>query len=379
MRLILTALALGLTSGFSSYERKEGCPELYSRGVLELEFNPAFLHVDEYADGQALTITPDLVARAMLDADASFPYTVDPVPVEVLTEPTGPTVPKWPNEAELAPAGVFPFEALVVCQGFLNPGARPGRISVINMATHEEQNISGGGDWFYHRVVYLDMDGDGDDDVVTVRSNWPAGPPDANTRGELVWFRNPGTDAFPWEETVLVSAPAIGPWPAAPDIFLQAADLNGDGTEEIAALEPPRARQGEGVLPEPRAGGGPLHAPLHRRRRRRSRKVWILTPVEGPVTGDLEYEDHVIFDINVKFGDTCKTQTDVRPGVTISTLGAVETRYDRTGADGVTEIFIPVFEGKAIYVYSFRAEGEPVECLPDETLGCTECGSPGPP
>ena len=65
--------------------------------------------------------------------------------------------------------------------------------------------------------------------------------------------------------------------------------------------------------------------------------------------------------------------------LTISTLGAVETRYDRTGADGVTEIFIPVFEGKAIYVYSFRAEGEPVECLPDETLGCTECGSPGPP
>ena len=144
MNCIFTALALGLASGFSSYERKEGCPELYSRGVLALDFNPAFLHVDEYADGQALTITsffnldsinftppppftffsPDLVARAMLDADASFPYTVDPVPVEVLTEPTGPTVPKWPNEAELAPAGVFPFEALVVCQGFLNPGAR---------------------------------------------------------------------------------------------------------------------------------------------------------------------------------------------------------------------------------------------------------------
>ena len=112
-------------------------------------------------------------------------------------------------------------------------------------------------------------------------------------------------------------------------------------------------------------------------------KVWILTPVEGPgsiMTGDLEYEDHVIFDINVKFVDMCKTQTDVRPGVTISTLGAVETRYDRTGADGVTEIFIPVFEAKVIFVYSFRAEGGPVvECLPDETLGCTECGSPGPP
>ena len=98
------------------------------------------------------------------------------------------------------------------------------------------------------------------------------------------------------------------------------------------------------------------------------------------MTGDLEYEDHVIFDINVKFADKCTTQTDVRPGVTISTLGAVETRYDRTGADGVTEIFIPVFEAKVIFVYSFRAGGGPVvECLPDETLGCDECGSPGPP
>ena len=45
----------------------------------------------------------------------------------------------------------------------------------------------------------------------------------------------------------------------------------------------------------------------------------------------------------------------------------------------MTEIFIPVFEAKAIFVYSFRAAGEPVECLPDETLGCDECGSPGPP
>ena len=47
MPRIVTALALGLASGFSSYERKEGCPVLYFRGVLALEFNPAFLHVDD--------------------------------------------------------------------------------------------------------------------------------------------------------------------------------------------------------------------------------------------------------------------------------------------------------------------------------------------
>ena len=51
MHRIVTALAVGLASGFSSYERKEGCPELYWRGVLDLDFNPAFLHVDEYASG----------------------------------------------------------------------------------------------------------------------------------------------------------------------------------------------------------------------------------------------------------------------------------------------------------------------------------------
>ena len=78
----------------------------------------------------------------------------------------------------------------------------------------------------------------------------------------------------------------------------------------------------------------------------------------------------------------CSPSTLIRRSCTSTSTrtATVETRYDRTGADGVTEIFIPVFEGKAIYVYSFRAEGSllPVECLPDETLGCTECGSPPP-
>ena len=32
MHRIVTALALGLASGFSSYERKEGCPELGPAG-----------------------------------------------------------------------------------------------------------------------------------------------------------------------------------------------------------------------------------------------------------------------------------------------------------------------------------------------------------
>ena len=40
MHRIITALAAGLASGFSSYERKEGCPELYFRGVLELVPEP---------------------------------------------------------------------------------------------------------------------------------------------------------------------------------------------------------------------------------------------------------------------------------------------------------------------------------------------------
>ena len=69
-------------------------------------------------------------------------------------------------------------------------------------------------------------------------------------------------------------------------------------------------------------------------------KVWILTPVEGPVTGDLEYEDHVIFDINVKFVDTCKTQTDVRPGVTIST--GTEDYYDSAWYFSAGQFALPV-------------------------------------
>ena len=65
------------------------CPELYERGVVDLDYNAAFLDVQEFSDGQHLTVTsffnvrsigagppsffaPDLVARLKLDASASF-------------------------------------------------------------------------------------------------------------------------------------------------------------------------------------------------------------------------------------------------------------------------------------------------------------------
>ena len=92
-------------------------------------------------------------------------------------------------------------------------------------------------------------------------------------------------------------------------------------------------------------------------------KVWLLIPT------DSGYEPHVIFDINVALG-AGTTQID-NSGVSISTIGSVATRYDRVGPDGMTELFIPVFEGRKIYVYSFHnGYGTKIECTADETIVC---------
>eukprot|EP00978_Attheya_sp_CCMP212_P047496 scaffold421426_cov90-Attheya_sp.AAC.1 len=233
-------------------------------GIIKLDFNPAFLSFEEFKeDGTNLVITsfynvkfevgggqgpptpiplaPDLIARIPLNGNESF----DPDEVaeaEILSDqnpnaPPGPPKTTWPNEAITAPDGLFPFDALVVAQGFLtNPF--PGRLSAIDLTT-----ITGGDEYiihqsiglgtdsrFYHSSVFHDMDGDGLLDIISVRSGARAFPfpPPSNT-GELVWFKNPGvyTDKnVEWEESILVQD-------LGPDIEITKYDFDGDGIPEF--------------------------------------------------------------------------------------------------------------------------------------------------
>lgn len=241
----------------------DSCPKIYEKGTLSLDFNPAFLEVDEYDDGEGLAISSffnvqdnsgpppavfferDLVARIpqVGDIDYADPGELTTPNVEELTDLNpGPPKTVWPNEVARVPDGVFPFEAIMLPQGFLSAG-RAGRLTAIDLATKTEYLIHqstylmfvppgpGNEPRFYHRVVYIDMDDDGLEDLVTVRSGFMPGPITHPPTGELVWFRNPGDDldpSVPWEETVLLGG-------FGPDIDLDAKDLDGDGIEEIVA------------------------------------------------------------------------------------------------------------------------------------------------
>ncbi|MEM9488068.1 MAG: hypothetical protein AAGC55_02925 [Myxococcota bacterium] len=256
------------------------CPFIVRKGIMSLDFNPGFLHVDSYRDAssstgearrEGLTISSffnafvvpggnppvgfferDLVAR-IPDIGRVDLYGFDPATdVEELTD-LAPGQPKmvWPNEAVRAPDGVFPFEAVVIPQGFL-PTPFPGRLTAIDLddpmrteyVIHQSTQDFGSGytfpgdpnnsPRFYHRVLFIDMDGDGLEDIVTVRSGMRVAPSAYPPFSELVYFKNPGAaidPETPWDEVVLYGGPAaefLGP-----DIHVEAFDFEGDGIPEL--------------------------------------------------------------------------------------------------------------------------------------------------
>ena len=126
----------------------------------------------------------------------------------------------------------MPFEAIVVPEGF-HPANPPGRLTIINMddpnkeeyLVHQSMQTPGvpcrpKGDpnynpatepRFYHKVVWWDMDSDGLQDAVTVRSGFKvSGTFCLTPASEVVWFKNPGAAIDPniqWAEFVVAGYP----------------------------------------------------------------------------------------------------------------------------------------------------------------------------
>ncbi len=275
---LLACAADGQSNDVTSPARSGAfCPKVYKTGVLGLDFNPGFLHFDSYqgerGQQEDLTIAsffnvfvvpggspplsyferdlvarvPDIGSRDLQSFDAARD-------VEELTD-LGGGVPRtvWPNEAVRAPDGMFPFDALVIPQGF-HPAPFQGRLSAIDLddparteyVIHQStQNYQTGftfpGDpenspRFYHRVLFMDMNGDDLDDIVTVRSGLRVVPSAYPPFAELVYFVNPGGDIAsdqPWDEVVLFGGPAAGF--LGPDVHLEAHDFEADGVPEIVA------------------------------------------------------------------------------------------------------------------------------------------------
>ncbi len=280
--LALTIIALSANPALAEHDF---CPKVYHKGVIELDINPAFLHVDQYntpdggkADG--LTISSFYNTTFSLNPHAGVyvpnfpPFAADQVGRIMYVDDLDPgqfdfetnyekltdlnswmPATTWPNQAVRIPDGVLPFEAVIVPQGF-HPVPTAGRLTIINLEspTREEFLVHEGTldpsyrpnhplntPRFYHEALFYDMDGDGLKDIVTVRSGFKlitstTPPTVVPPFSELVYFRNPGEGLEadkPWEEVVLYGGMFAGFM--GPDIHLAMHDFDGDDVPEIVA------------------------------------------------------------------------------------------------------------------------------------------------
>ena len=128
----------------------------------------------------------------------------------------------WPNQCVRAPNGLF-SNSLLVAGGFLVPHKNTGAITVLSLSdpsvTCEISKPKKG--WFYHETQCVDMDGDGDLDVLTARAKVPM---IGEKKGELIWFENGNQ----WSEHYLT---------AGPDVHFVFLDLNDDGNKELISTE----------------------------------------------------------------------------------------------------------------------------------------------
>ncbi|CAE7036232.1 RH40 [Symbiodinium natans] len=127
----------------------------------------------------------------------------------------------WPNSITTLNASVFGFTAVAVGNGFLVPTHTTGGVYILEASTQPttlkepvkiSKDLSGrlpDSGWFYHQAHFVDMDGDGRQDVLTARCEYGVWPWDKK-QGELVWLKQPAKDALngqPWEERELGPGP----------------------------------------------------------------------------------------------------------------------------------------------------------------------------
>lgn len=107
----------------------------------------------------------------------------------------------WPNSPDDLPSGVVPgYEGVIWSSGFLVPTKTKGRLEIFNMNAEDPTktciNIASKDtkDYAYHRVLWKDMDGDGDMDAVTARFH------NANKEQSFAWMENPGEAVDGWTQ-----------------------------------------------------------------------------------------------------------------------------------------------------------------------------------
>lgn len=133
----------------------------------------------------------------------------------------------WPNEAVAVPEEIFGANFLAIGTGFLLPGRGTGDVLITHMYEPIQFVISTKKPgFFYHRLVWIDMNGDGRLDALTARAKkYLVG----GGEGELLWLEQPeGDPRRAWQEHVIARGP---------DVHFVVANLAGDGSPVIIATE----------------------------------------------------------------------------------------------------------------------------------------------
>ena len=146
----------------------------------------------------------------------------------------------WPNEISYTNKSVIspsvdPYGGLVVPGGFLVPTKENGGIFYYPYTSGDRSSVTtsdpieftlssqGKTKWFYHRVIWADVSGDGQDDILTCRTYKPI---IGSTKTELVAFLfDNKTQTF--DEKVILNDVC--------DVFFEVADVDRDGRFEIIA------------------------------------------------------------------------------------------------------------------------------------------------
>ncbi|XP_069938772.1 uncharacterized protein [Cherax quadricarinatus] len=100
----------------------------------------------------------------------------------------------WPNNPDYLPSSIGGAEGVIWTSGFLVTGKTDGQLQMYDTTQDPvigPYNIAANDsdEWSYHRVVWKDMDIDGDLDALTARFHKPL---IGFTKHDLVWFENAG-------------------------------------------------------------------------------------------------------------------------------------------------------------------------------------------
>lgn len=132
----------------------------------------------------------------------------------------------WPNQITEVPAEIFGADYVSIGAGFLVPGRSTGSVDIVNLADGNTFPISKQKKgWFYHRVIWHDMNGDGRLDAVTARAKKPIF---GGSDGEIVWLEQPANPLSAWPEHFITKGP---------DVNFVLEDLDNDGQVEIIGAD----------------------------------------------------------------------------------------------------------------------------------------------